>query len=60
MSGEQHTLFIHTPEDYKFDHTEIDSKNASHQINSNGIIEVAFSGQEKTTDWKIIFKQNVE
>lgn len=56
VPGNQHTLFIHVPEGYEFDHTEIDSKNASHQINSNGIIEVAFSGQETPTDWQIVFK----
>ncbi|MEF8810073.1 MAG: hypothetical protein V5A47_04050 [Bacteroidales bacterium] len=54
--GDQHTLFIHVPEGYEFDHTEIDSENASHTIKPNGILEVAFSGQENLTDWKIIFR----
>lgn len=56
VAGDQYKLFIHVPEGYEFDHTEIDSNNASHQIKPNGIIEVAFSGQENPTDWKIVFK----
>ncbi len=56
VPGDQYKLFIHVPEDYEFDHTEIDSKNASHTIKPNGIIEVAFRGQEDPTDWKIVFK----
>ncbi|MGM0530724.1 MAG: alpha-galactosidase [Bacteroidota bacterium] len=56
VPGDQYTLFIHVPDEYKFDHTEIDSNNASHQIKSNGMIEVAFSGEETPTDWKIVFR----
>ncbi|MFW5944059.1 MAG: alpha-galactosidase [Bacteroidota bacterium] len=56
VPGEPYTLFIHIPENYEFDHMKIDAKNASHQIQSNGIVEVAFGGQEKPTDWKIVFK----
>ena len=56
VPGDQYKLFIHAPEDYDFDHTEIDSKNASHTIRPNGIIEVAFTGQEDPTDWEIVFK----
>lgn len=56
VPGDQYTLFIHVPDEYKFDHTEIESNNASHQIKSNGMIEVAFSGEETPTDWKIVFR----
>ncbi|MCF8335980.1 MAG: alpha-galactosidase [Bacteroidales bacterium] len=56
VRGDQYTLFFHVPDGYEFDHTEIDSKDASHSINDNGIIEVAFSGQETPTDWKIVFE----
>jgi hypothetical protein len=56
VPGDQYKLFIHAPEDYEFDHTEIDSKNASHTIKPNGIIEVAFTGQEDPTDWEVVFK----
>lgn len=55
VQGDIYSVFIHVPENFKFQTFEVNAENVSHKLDANNILEVSFTGTSEPIEWQIKF-----